>query len=168
MMLHPRSIINALSLSRIGLALLFVVCYQRRAGLLYAPFALWVVALSTDLLDGYLARRWRVASSYGRYWDSMGDKSLYAAVIRFQRARLEGLSHEVIVADPNFAPMYATRSKKVKTDKRDAHTLCEVCQLGAYRPAHRTSDKQRRIRARLAVCDTLVRTRAKCMSLIGP
>src|SRR5256885_13670424 len=80
-MLHPRSIVNALSLSRIGLAMLFVVCYQRRAGLLYASFALWVVALSTDLLDGYLARRWRVASSYGRYWDSMGDKSFYAAVI---------------------------------------------------------------------------------------
>ena len=32
---------------------------------------------------------------------------------------LESLGMEVIVADPNFAPMYATRSKKVKTDKRD-------------------------------------------------
>ncbi|HEX8338425.1 MAG TPA: transposase, partial [Pyrinomonadaceae bacterium] len=33
---------------------------------------------------------------------------------------LEALGHEVIVADPNFAPMYATRDKKIKTDKRDA------------------------------------------------
>lgn len=33
---------------------------------------------------------------------------------------LEQLGHEVIVADPNFAPMYATRDKKIKTDKRDA------------------------------------------------
>src|SRR5262245_46656662 len=33
---------------------------------------------------------------------------------------LEGLGHEVIVADPNFAPMYATRTRKVKTDRRDA------------------------------------------------
>jgi transposase len=32
---------------------------------------------------------------------------------------LEALGHEVIVADPNFAPMYATRSRKVKTDRRD-------------------------------------------------
>jgi CDP-diacylglycerol--glycerol-3-phosphate 3-phosphatidyltransferase len=80
-MLHPRSVVNALSLSRIGLALLFVICYQRRAGFLYASFAIWVVVLSTDLLDGYLARRWRVASAYGRFWDSMGDKSFYAAVI---------------------------------------------------------------------------------------
>ena len=80
---------------------------------------------------------------------------------------LEGLGHEVIVADPNFAPMYATRSKKVKTDKRDARTLCEACRLGAYRPAHRTSDRQRDIRAPLAVRETLVRTRAEYISLIG-
>lgn len=80
---------------------------------------------------------------------------------------LEGLGHEVIVADPNFAPVYATRSKKVKTDKRDARTLCEACRLGAYRPAHRKSDKQRDIRAHLAVRETLVRTRARYISLIG-
>src|SRR5437763_447500 len=80
---------------------------------------------------------------------------------------LEALGHEVIVADPNFASMYATRSRKVKTDKRDARTLCEACRLGAYRPAHRTSDKQRDIRAHLAVRETLVRTRAKYISLIG-
>jgi transposase len=80
---------------------------------------------------------------------------------------LEELGHEVIVADPNFAPMYATRSKKVKTDKRDARTLCEACRLGAYRPAHRTSDKLRDVRAHLAVRETLVRTRAKYISLIG-
>src|SRR3989304_4615773 len=33
---------------------------------------------------------------------------------------LEGLGHEVVVADPNFAPMYATRTRKVKTDRRGA------------------------------------------------
>lgn len=80
-MVRPRSIVNSLSLSRIGLGLLFVICFQRKAGLLYASGVVWVVALITDLLDGYLARRWRVASAYGRFWDSMGDKSFYAAVI---------------------------------------------------------------------------------------
>jgi len=35
---------------------------------------------------------------------------------------LEGLGHEVVVADTNFAPMYATRSRRVKTDKRDARS----------------------------------------------
>jgi transposase len=56
---------------------------------------------------------------------------------------LEEMGHEVIVADPNFAPMYATRSRRVKTDRRDARTLCEACRLGSYRLAHRTSEVQR-------------------------
>jgi len=47
---------------------------------------------------------------------------------------LEQLGHEVVVADPNFAPMYATRSRRVKTDKRDARTLAEACRLGARPP----------------------------------
>jgi transposase len=46
---------------------------------------------------------------------------------------LEALGHEVVVADPNFTPMYATRTRKVKTDRRDARALQEACLLGAYR-----------------------------------
>jgi hypothetical protein len=80
---------------------------------------------------------------------------------------LEQLGHLVIVADPNFAPMYATRDKKIKPDKRDARALCEACRLGAYRPAHRTSERQRKIRAQLQIRSTLVRTRTKYISLIG-
>lgn len=79
---------------------------------------------------------------------------------------LEQLGHEVIVADPNYAPMYATRSRRVKTDRRDAQALMDACRLGAYRPAHRTSDAQRQVRAELAVRDALVRTRARFISLI--
>ena len=69
---------------------------------------------------------------------------------------LEGLGHQVLVADPNFAPMYAQRSRKVKTDRRDAHALAEAAALGAYRPAHRLSDAQRHVRGRLTVRDALV------------
>jgi transposase len=39
---------------------------------------------------------------------------------------LEELGHEVIVADSNFAPMYATRTRKVKTDRRDARGIAVV------------------------------------------
>src|SRR4030095_1369442 len=46
---------------------------------------------------------------------------------------LEALGHEVIVADPHFAPMYATRTRKVKTDRRDARALAEACRLRAAR-----------------------------------
>jgi transposase len=79
---------------------------------------------------------------------------------------LEGLGHEVIVADPNFAPMYATRQRKVKTDRRDARALAEACVLGAYRRAHRVSDAQRHVRGRLGVRDALVRTRTRYIALI--
>jgi transposase len=79
---------------------------------------------------------------------------------------LEELGHEVIVADPNFAAMYATRSKRVKTDRRDARTLAEACRLGAYRRAHRTSEEQRRVRAELTVREALVRTRTRYISVV--
>jgi len=79
---------------------------------------------------------------------------------------LEELGHEVIVADPNYAPMYAQRSRRVKTDRRDAEALAQACRLGAYRPAHRTSDRQRHIRALLGVRESLVRTRVRWILLI--
>jgi len=79
---------------------------------------------------------------------------------------LEALGHEVIVADPNFAPMYATRSRRVKTDVRDARALAQACQLGAYRRAHRTSDAQRTVRAQLAVREALVRTRTRYIAVV--
>jgi transposase len=79
---------------------------------------------------------------------------------------LEAQGHEVIVADPNFAPMYATRRRRVKTDRRDARTLAEACRLGAYRCTHRSSAAAREIRAVLAVREALVRTRVRYVSLI--
>jgi transposase len=78
---------------------------------------------------------------------------------------LESLGHEVIVADPNFAPMYASRSRKVKTDKRDARALCEACHLGAYRATHRASDGSRLTRKSLAVREVLVQMRSRMISL---
>src|SRR5206468_1136794 len=79
---------------------------------------------------------------------------------------LEERGHEVIVADPNYAPMYATRSRRVKTDRRDAQVLMDACRLGAYHPAHRTSDAQRQVRALLAARDNLVQTRVRQVQLI--
>ena len=76
---------------------------------------------------------------------------------------LEALGHAVIVADPNFAPMGATRSRKVKTDRRDARALAEACVLSAYRAAHRLSDPQRHV---LGVRDALVRTHTRYIPLI--
>ena len=78
---------------------------------------------------------------------------------------LEALGHEVIVADPNYAPMYAQRSRRIKTDRRDARALLSACKSGTYKFAHRTSDARRHLRALLAVREGLVRTRARWISL---
>jgi transposase len=78
---------------------------------------------------------------------------------------LEGLGHAVIIADPNFAPMYGTRARRVKTDKRDTRTLAEALRLGAYRIAHRLSPERRHVRAELAVREALVRTRTRYIAL---
>ncbi len=78
---------------------------------------------------------------------------------------MESLGHEVIVADPNYAPMYATRARRVKTDKRDARALADALRLGAYRVAHRVSAERRHVRAELAVREALVRTRTRYIAL---
>ena len=80
---------------------------------------------------------------------------------------LEALRHEVIVADPNYAPMYPERRRRVKTNRRDARTLATACRLGAYRPAHRASAEQRRVRQQLTVRDVLVRTRTRAIAMTG-
>jgi transposase len=81
---------------------------------------------------------------------------------------LEELGNEVIVGDPNYAPMYSQRDRRVKTDRRDALALAEACKLGAYHRAHRTSDEKRHMRAILAVRDAVVRTRTRYIGLVRP
>src|SRR5262249_32958391 len=60
-------------------------------------------------------------------------------------------------------PMYASRSRLVKTDRRDARTLAGACRVGGYRPAHRTSAAQRTGRAGLAGRGAVGPTRARSL-----
>ena len=79
---------------------------------------------------------------------------------------LEGMGHEVIVADPNYAPMYGSRSRKVKTDKRDVAALAIACRRGLYRRAHRVSAAMRTLRQQLRVRRHLVQIRSGLISLL--
>jgi transposase len=79
---------------------------------------------------------------------------------------LEGLGHDVIVADPNYLPMYGGRSRQVKTDKRDAAALAEACRTGTYRRAHRASAAARDLRRRLRIRRQLVRQRSGLICLL--
>jgi len=78
---------------------------------------------------------------------------------------LESLGHDVIVADPNYGAMYARRSRRVKTDRRDAAALADACQHGNYRPAHRRSARQRGVQSMLNVRRELTDSRTRAISL---
>jgi transposase len=120
--------------------------------------------------DGRIEER-RIVTSRERFTAVLGARARSRIVLEasteseWVARHLESLGHEVIVADPNFAPMYATRSRRTKTDRRDARTLMEAGRLGAYRPAHRLSDPRCHVRAELAVREALVRTRTRYIAL---
>ena len=71
---------------------------------------------------------------------------------------LEAAGHAVIVADPNFAPMYGDVRRTVKTDRRDVAALAEANRRGWYRPAYRVSAPQRALRQ-------VLRTRRQLVSM---
>jgi phosphatidylglycerophosphate synthase len=67
---------NAISLSRVGLALGFVAAEGTTVRL-----ALIAVASLTDFLDGWLARRQRVTSRFGALLDPVADRLFMLSVI---------------------------------------------------------------------------------------
>jgi transposase len=79
---------------------------------------------------------------------------------------LEQCGHAVVVADPNYTPMYGHRHQGYKTDRRDARALASASAQGLYRRAHRTSEPRRVVRAELVTRDALVRTRSRYISVI--
>lgn len=77
---------NQLTIARLVLAVVFfgaLNCYRymgpdgdRQTGLLAAAMVLFIVAALTDMLDGYLARKWQAISMFGRIMDPVCDKIL--------------------------------------------------------------------------------------------
>ena len=91
---------NILTLLRIFLIPVFV-------GFFYLPFA-WArlacalvfgLAALTDLVDGYLARRWGQTSALGAFLDPVADKLMVAAalILLVQLARVDALIAVVII-----------------------------------------------------------------------
>ncbi|MCL4289264.1 MAG: CDP-alcohol phosphatidyltransferase family protein [Thermoleophilia bacterium] len=73
---------NALTIARFALVPAFVVLVERadHAHSLTAALVFGVAAL-TDQVDGYLARRWRVESEFGKYADPLADRLMIDAAI---------------------------------------------------------------------------------------
>jgi transposase len=78
---------------------------------------------------------------------------------------LEAAGHAVIVADPNYAPMYGELRRRVKTDRRDVAVLAEANRRGWYRAAYRRSAPQRALQQILRTRRQLVSMRSGTISL---
>ncbi|HJQ71457.1 MAG TPA: CDP-alcohol phosphatidyltransferase family protein [Blastocatellia bacterium] len=77
-----KQIPNALSVSRIVLAILIILASTRLEIRMYiATVFMLILAVFTDALDGYLARRWGVASKVGYVLDTMGDRAIHLALV---------------------------------------------------------------------------------------
>jgi transposase len=79
---------------------------------------------------------------------------------------LEALGHEAVVVDPTYAAMYGSRSRKVKTDKRDVAALALANRRGVFRRAHRVPAATRRLRQQLRIRRQLVQQRTGLINLL--
>jgi CDP-diacylglycerol--glycerol-3-phosphate 3-phosphatidyltransferase len=82
MAIHPQ-LPNAITLARIPLAIVFFVLLLLGGGfgdssapLRWTAAIIFIVAISTDWVDGYLARKYEIVSDFGKLWDPIADKLL--------------------------------------------------------------------------------------------
>ncbi|MFH1139536.1 MAG: CDP-diacylglycerol--glycerol-3-phosphate 3-phosphatidyltransferase [Pseudomonadota bacterium] len=75
---------NWLSLGRIGAVPVLVLLLgvgEGGRGLSIVSAILFLVAVLTDLLDGFLARRWKLVTNLGRFLDPLADKLLISSAL---------------------------------------------------------------------------------------
>ncbi|MEV7620517.1 CDP-diacylglycerol--glycerol-3-phosphate 3-phosphatidyltransferase [Microbacterium sp. NPDC089321] len=82
----PRQLPNAITVARIPLAVVFFVLLLLAGTfgaddivMRWVAAGLFVLAISTDWVDGYLARRYDIVSDFGKLWDPIADKLLTGA-----------------------------------------------------------------------------------------
>lgn len=122
--------------------------------------------------EGRVVRAQRVVTSAARLiqvFDGHGPQRILLETgteSEWVAQALEAAGHQVIVADPNYAPMYGEIRRKVKTDRRDVAALAEANRRGWYRATHRVSSTQRAVRQILRSRRQLVSMRSGTISLI--
>ncbi len=70
---------NKLTILRILLIPVFMIVLLR--GYYYASAAVFIVAALTDLLDGYLARKYNLVTNFGKIMDPLADKLLVTSAL---------------------------------------------------------------------------------------
>jgi len=78
----PLSLPNAITLSRIPLMFVIVgLMYCAWPGAATLAFALFIAGAVGDWLDGYLARRLKLVSNFGKLMDAMSDKIMVMGIV---------------------------------------------------------------------------------------
>src|SRR6059036_719818 len=73
---------NALTIGRLVLIPVFVaLMLSAEGGHSWPAGIVFGVAGVTDQIDGFLARRWRVESDFGRFWDPLADRLMIDAAV---------------------------------------------------------------------------------------
>lgn len=73
---------NKLTLLRIAMVPIFVACfyitsrYQQ-----YIAAAVFIIAFITDMLDGYIARKYNLVTDFGKFMDPIADKLLMVSAL---------------------------------------------------------------------------------------
>jgi CDP-diacylglycerol--glycerol-3-phosphate 3-phosphatidyltransferase len=96
-----RHLPNALTIVRFAAIPVFVWLYLEAGdGPAWGAGIFFAAAAFTDQLDGYLARRWTVESSFGRVADPLADRLMIgtAAVLMWATGRIPLLAAVVILA----------------------------------------------------------------------
>ena len=73
---------NVLTVLRIFLVPIFLIVLflqPERSAWRLAATAIFTVAVLTDLVDGYIARRYNLVTDFGKLWDPIADKALTGA-----------------------------------------------------------------------------------------
>lgn len=122
--------------------------------------------------DGQVVRERRIATERACLLEVFRDIGAVRILLEtgteseWVAALLEAAGHTVVVADPNYAPMYADLQRKVKTDRRDVRALAEANRRGWYRAAYRRSAGQRAVQQVLRTRRQIVKMRTGTISLV--
>ena len=134
---------SKLTISRIVLIpVVLVLLYLDFPGANWVALAVFIAASLTDLLDGYIARRYHQVTDFGKFMDPLADKMLVLSVLCcfVERQRFSGAVLAVVlfrefavsgmrlVAAEQGRVIAAAMSGKIKT----ASTMACICLMLAF------------------------------------